>query len=116
MRKFVRRKSGQATGRKPKTGTTDETEHRVRLPRPGEIMGLVEALHGGMRMTVRCADGKIRMGRIPGAKRRRMWVRVDDYVLIEPWPVEGDKKCNIVHRYWQTEVEQLRRRGLLQGL
>lgn len=91
-----------------------ETEFRVRTPRrnDGEIMGLVEALHGGKRMTVKCADGKIRMCRVSG-KMKRIWVRNGDYVILKPWELEGDKKADIVWRYRQTEAEWLQNNGFL---
>ena len=112
MRKFVKRKTDRPKG---KGAPTTEGPREIRLPRGKEVFGVVEALHGGKRMTVRCSDGKIRMCRIPGAKKR-MWVRSDSYVIVEPWEVEGDKKADIVYKYHPTDVEQLKRRGLLDTL
>jgi len=34
---------------------------------------------------VRCADGKERTARIPGRMQKRVWIREDDIVLVEPW-------------------------------
>jgi translation initiation factor 1A len=90
-------------------------ELRVKLPRDKEIFGIVEQLHGGKRMHVRCADGKIRMCRIPG-RLRRIWVRPDDIVLVEPWPIQGDKKGDVVWRYRGAEVDWLKQRGYLKDL
>ncbi len=92
-----------------------EQELRVRLPKGDEVIGVVEALHGGKRMTVRCSDNKLRMCRIPG-RLKRMFVRQDDYVIVQPWPYEGDKKGDIVWRYRQTEVEWLKKKGYLKDL
>ena len=86
---------------------------RVRMPRPGEIMGIVTQLHGGARMMVHCEDGKDRMCRVPGKIKRFIWVKEGDYVLIVPWQVEGDQKADIVFRYTRVQVDQLRAKGVI---
>lgn len=92
-------------------------EGRIRTPRPGEILGKVIELKGGSRMTVNCLDGKERMARIPGKIRRRVWVKEGDVVIIKPWSVEGDQKCDIAYRYTRVQVDALQRRGVIpQGL
>jgi len=88
-------------------------EFRLRMPRKGEIFGVVVEMKGGARMTVQCIDGKDRMCRVPGKIKRQVWVREGDVVLIEPWSVEGDAKADIVYRYTRLQVEQLKRRGVL---
>ena len=88
---------------------------RLRMPRPGEIMGVVMQLHGGARMMVHCEDGKDRMCRVPGKIKRYIWVKEGDYVLVVPWQVEGDQKADIVYRYIRVQVEQLRARGVIKS-
>ena len=88
-------------------------EFRLRMPRPGEIMGVVMEMKGGSRMMVQCEDGKERMARIPGKIRRQVWIRAGDYVLVLPWSVEGDEKADIAYRYTSLQAEQLRRKGIL---
>ncbi|MEM0372605.1 MAG: translation initiation factor eIF-1A [archaeon] len=83
-------------------------DFRVRLPREGEMFAVVESLHGGKRMEVKCADGKLRMARIPG-KLKKIFVREDDLVLVKPWDIEGEKKCDIAWRYKQNEIDWLKR-------
>lgn len=86
---------------------------RLRLPRPGEIVGIVTELVGGARMRVQCEDGKERLARVPGKIRRRIWVRAGDYVLVKPWPVEGGEKCDITFRYTNVQSDALRAKGYL---
>ena len=105
--KFQRRKKQKRTFPQP-----GEQGFRVRLPRDKEVFGLVEQLHGGKRMTVKCSDDKIRMCRIPG-KLKRVYVREDDYVIVEPWDIEGDKKGDIIWKYRKVEEDWLRRKGYL---
>ncbi len=85
---------------------------RVRLPNPREkeIFGIADQLLGASRIRVMCADGKSRLGRIPGKLKKRMWIRAGDLVVVKPWDFQ-DEKCNIVHRYTKTEATYLSRQG-----
>jgi len=51
-------------------GQDTQEVRRVRTPRKGEIPGVVEQIMGHGKLKVRCADGKIRLGRIPGKMKR----------------------------------------------
>ena len=87
---------------------------RVKLPRDKQVLGIVETRLGGSRMRVRCLDGKTRICRIPGRMKRYLWVREGDTVLIEPWEFGGNEKGDVIFKYRPTQVEYLKRRGLLQ--
>ncbi|EHP85887.1 translation initiation factor eIF-1A [Methanotorris formicicus] len=82
---------------------------RVRIPRSeeNEILGIVEQMLGASRVRVRCMDGKMRLGRIPGKLKKRIWIREGDVVIVVPWEVQGDKKCDIIWRYTKTQVDWL---------
>ena len=64
-------------------------------------------------MKVRCIDGKMRICRIPGRLKRRLWVRDGDIVLVEPWELGGDEKGDIVYKYRQNQVAWLEKHGFL---
>jgi translation initiation factor 1A len=87
---------------------------RVRLPstRDGEIFGIADQLLGASRIRVMCADGKSRLGRIPGKLKKRMWIREGDLLIVKPWDFQ-DEKSDIRHRYTKTESTYLSRRGIL---
>ena len=87
---------------------------RVRLPsnREGEIFGVADQLLGASRIRVMCADGKSRLGRIPGKLKKRMWIREGDLLIVNPWDFQ-DEKCDIRHRYTKTESTYLSRRGMI---
>ena len=95
--------------KKPDTGG----EIRVRMPRKGEILGVVEAMLGANKLKVRCEDGLVRICRIPGKLRKRVWVKERDIVLIKPWSIQGDKSADIAWRYTATESGWLKRRGII---
>jgi len=86
----------------------------VKLPKEGEILGVVTGTLGGGRLHVQCKDGKERVCRIPGKIRRNIWVRDGDIVVIVPWEIGGDKKGDIVWRYNKMQAEWLRRQGHIQ--
>jgi translation initiation factor 1A len=84
---------------------------RLRLPRKGEVLGVVISMMGASRLLVDCIDEKERMCRIPGKIKRRIWVKDGDVVLIKPWVVESDKKGDLVWRYTRLQADWLRRAG-----
>lgn len=86
---------------------------RVRTPRGREMLGIVEALLGSNKLRVRCQDNKVRLCRIPGRMRKRIWMREGDAVLVEPWSIQGDEKGDIVYKYNPTQASWLRKKGIL---
>ncbi|MFC2154488.1 translation initiation factor eIF-1A [Candidatus Altiarchaeota archaeon] len=109
--------TGRYKGKKKKKGATEEDLiGRVRLPRRGEILGEVEQLLGDRRMSVHCTDGNVRLCRIPGKIRRRIWIKEGNIVLVEPWSVQGNERGDILWRYTIQQANWLERKGFLQGL
>ncbi len=86
---------------------------RLRLPKENEVLGIVEQMSGGSRMVVRCKDDKIRVCRIPGKIKRRIWIKVGDVVIVKPWSVQSDEKADIVWRYTKPQVERLINQGVI---
>ncbi len=86
---------------------------RIRLPREGEILGVVIGNVGGGRLQVQCKDGRERLCRIPGKIRRNIWVRQGDIVLVEPWKIEGEKRGDVIWRYNHLQADWLRNRGYI---
>jgi len=89
---------------------------RVKLPRGLQTLGLLEQRLGGSRCRVRCLDGKTRVCRIPGRLKRTLWVREGDIILVEPWELCGDEKGDIIFKYRPSQVDYLKKRGLLDKL
>lgn len=90
---------------------------RVRIPQGKQVLGIVQRRVGGSRMVVQCLDGKERMCRIPGSKRRGLWVREKDIVIVEPWELGGDTKGDVVFKYRsKAEVAFLKKKGYLKSI
>jgi len=87
---------------------------RVRIPRDRdrEVLATVESMLGALHLKVRCLDGTVRIARIPGKMKKRIWIREGDVVIIIPWSFQ-DEKADVVWRYTAPQADWLRRRGYL---
>lgn len=91
----------------------EEQTQRVRLPREGEMLGVIESMLGTNKVLVRCQDNKMRITRIPGKMKKRIWMRENDAIIIKPWDIQGDKKADVIWVYNPTQRSWLRRKGIL---
>ncbi|NYT16636.1 MAG: translation initiation factor eIF-1A [Methanomicrobiales archaeon] len=87
---------------------------RVRLPKKRfqEQFARAESMLGANHISVRCADGITRMGRIKGKIKKRLWIREGDLLIVVPWSFQ-DEKCDIFYRYTRPQVDWLQRNGHL---
>ena len=85
---------------------------RVKLPRGKEVLGIIEQRHGGNKMKVNCLDGKERNCRVPGRLKRKLWLRPNDVVIIEPWEFD-DEKGDVLFKYRPNQVAWLRKNNYL---
>lgn len=91
----------------------EEKVTRVKLPRGREVLGIIEQRLGGNKMLVNCLDGKTRNCRVPGRLRRKLWLRPNDVVIIEPWELDGDKRGDVIFKYRLNQVDWLKKNGYL---
>jgi translation initiation factor 1A len=89
---------------------------RIRIPRSPEVLGIVEMMVGGDKLRVKCDDGNTRICRIPGRLRKRVWIRVGDLVLIEPWTAQSNERGDVIFRYTATQANWLRRKGFVKTI
>ncbi len=85
----------------------------IRLPMPkkdkNEVFAVVDKRLGGSRLNVSCADGKSRMARIPGSKRRRIKrLRIGDLLIVKPWDIQ-DEKADVLFSYRRNQAKFLSR-------
>ena len=93
----------------------EQPEFRIKVPRENQVLGLIEQRLGGSRMRVKCLDGKIRICRIPGRLKRKLWIREGDLLLIEPWEFDKEKG-DVIFKYQPNQVDWLKRKGYLKEL
>ncbi len=102
---------------KKKEMTQEELEiSRIRIPKEGEVLGVIEEMLGGDKMRVVCDDGKTRIVRIPGKLRKRVWMRPGDLILVQPWKIQGDKRGDAVFKYTPTQANWLKKKGYIKTL
>jgi translation initiation factor 1A len=82
----------------------------------GELFAIVKEMSGGSRVSALCEDGHSRVGRIIGKMKKRVWIRPNDLLIVVPWVVQSDKRCDVIYRYTGIEKERLKRKGLLPEL
>ena len=92
-----------------------EDIQKVKIPRGREVIGVIDQRLGASRMRVKCLDGKTRICRVPGRMKRKLWVREQDVVLIEPWEY-GNEKGDIIFKYKNTQISWLQRKGYIKSL
>ena len=92
-----------------------QEEFRIKIPKGKEVIGIIEQRLGGSRMRVKCLDGKVRICRIPGRLKRKLWIREGDVLLVEPWEFDNDKG-DIIFKYQPNHVDWLKKKGFLKGL
>lgn len=76
----------------------------------------VTKMLGNARLEGICSDGKTRMCKIRGSmsKRRKVWISVDDYVLISLRDFQDDK-ADVIWKYNKDEVKQLIKYGEIES-
>jgi translation initiation factor 1A len=89
---------------------------RIRSPRQGEVLGVIEAMLGADKLRVNCDDGNMRICRIPGRLRKRVWMNVGDLVLIQPWIVQANERGDVIFRYTSTQANWLKRKGFVKTI
>ena len=88
---------------------------RVRLPKTGEVLGIIIQILGADRLKVRCTDGLTRVVRIPGKHRKRLWCRQNDVVSVMPWyGLQEDTRADLVYRYNRNAANWLEEKGYIE--
>lgn len=99
-------------GKNKKQGEEEPRVSRAPLPKQGEIMGIIESRLGGNKMMVDCLDNKKRNCRVPGRLRRRLWLRPNDVVIVQPWELD-DTRGDILLKYKPNQIVWLKNKGFL---
>ena len=92
---------------------SEKNLRQMLYPSENDVLGIVQKLLGFDRVLVKCQDGYTRTCRIRGKMKRRTWIREGDIVLVSPWDFQSDERGEIFHRYTQSQVDDLRRKGIL---
>lgn len=89
---------------------------RVRLPRgEREILGIIQQRVGGIRMLVKCTDGKVRNCRVQGRLKKKLWLREGDVILVELWEFDPERG-DIIFKYNPSSIQWLKKNGYLNSM
>lgn len=102
--------------RKDNKNLNQEVVLRVPLPRGIQVLGVVIGKLGGGKYRVYCSDGNERLCRIPGAKRRYLWIHLDSIVVVKPWDAQGNERGDLVINYSKAQIGWLKKKGYLDKL
>jgi translation initiation factor 1A len=92
---------------------SEENLSNTILPAGSDVLGIAIQMLGNDRVKVKCQDGYVRLCRIRGKMKRRMWIRNGDIVLVSPWDFQSDTRGDIFWRYRRNQAEWLRQKGYL---
>lgn len=105
-------------GKKMETEMTQEQMEisRIRMPRRGEVLCVIEMMLGADRVRAKCSDGNVRVCRIPGKLRKRVWMHVGDLILVRPWVVQSDERGDVAYVYTRTQAGWMKRKGYVDSI
>lgn len=101
-------RGNQNGGKKHKRGKKDGyVTKALRLKEEGQEYAQITACKGNCRFDVKCFDGKDRIAILCGKMRKRVFVNMQDIVLVSIRDFQDDK-CDIIDLYGDTHVHQLK--------
>jgi len=103
-------------GKRKRRGKKEgEAEKRqLEFKEDGQEYGRVTKMLGDGRIEAKCSDGEIRICHIRGKMRKRVWINIDDLVLVDIREFQ-DNKGDVIYKYNQEEDRTLQSYGELTG-
>jgi len=100
-------------GKKSKKGKNQvATTRQIDLKDELQEYAKVTKMLGNGRVKLSCFDGQERLGIIRGKMRKRVWINVDEIVLVSLRDFENNK-CDIIGKYTSDDVRRLKQLGEL---
>lgn len=103
-------KGGKARKRQKNHAAPKKERARV-VAEEGQIYGQVTALLGTGHFAVQCADGRERRCHVRGNMRKKVWIKLNDVVLITPRSDRDSASGDIIHVYSLDDAHILKREG-----
>tara|TARA_Y100000389_G_scaffold204224_1_gene255669 strand:- start:60 stop:470 length:411 start_codon:yes stop_codon:yes gene_type:complete len=95
--------------RKSKNLTQAEKRQMI-YKEEGQEYAQVKKMLGNGRCEIYCFDGRTRIGHIRGSMHKRIWICVDDIILVSLRDYQ-DEKADIIHKYTAEEGKALQQYG-----
>lgn len=104
-------KGGKAHKKKKNDSSNEsKSNKKADLKDEGQEYGQVTKLLGNCRLEVNCFDGLKRLCHIRGSMRKKVWIKLNDIVLISLRDFE-ENKADVIHKYDLDEVNYLKKEG-----
>jgi len=94
--------------RKPKT--TSGVKRELWYKEEGQEYAQVQSMLGNGKLRAYCFDGKVRLGSIRGKMRRRVYIFMNDIILVGLRDFQ-DEKCDVIWKYYPEEGKTLKAMG-----
>lgn len=101
---------GKKHKKKKNENNSSEVERKLEIKEDGLEYAQVTKVLGNCRLELSCLDGKKRLGNIRGNMRKKVWIVLNDLVLVSLRDFE-DNKCDIILKYSPKEVNKLKSLG-----
>lgn len=92
--------------RSGKKGSDAPSARKLEFKEDGQEYAKVTKILGNRRIMTHTNDGKNVMCIIPGKFKKRVWINVDDIILITVRSYQDDKS-DVIYKYLTSEVKQL---------
>lgn len=101
-------KIGGNKSKKQKNTVQNENNNYPLADNPDLLYAIVLKKLGGKNISLKCSDGKERIGRICGSMWKRSFMQIGDFVLISKRDFSTtDNKCDILHKYQQHQANTI---------
>jgi translation initiation factor 1A len=101
---------GGKTQRRGQRHNNEFEKRELQKKEDGQEYGVVIKLLGNCTVSVKCYDGKDRIGQIRGKMRKKTWIGAGDTVLLSVRDFE-EGRADIIHRYSPEETRKLKASG-----
>lgn len=108
---MVKSKGGKKK-RKGKKGDGEIEKRQLEFKEEGQEYARITKMLGEGRVEAQCSDGELRICHIRGTMRKRVWVSVDDLILVDIRSYQ-DGKADVVYKYTPDEDRTLQSYGEL---
>jgi translation initiation factor 1A len=95
-----------------KNGTNGEIERKLELKEDGQEYARVSKMLGNRRILAKTNQGDEVLCIIPGKFKSRVWIDVNDIILISIRDYQSDKS-DVIYKYFPKEIKELNKLGQL---
>lgn len=107
---MVKNWGGKNAKKIKRSSVTDNDNRAIIFKEDMQLYGKVLKLLGDSRCTILCDDGKERQCTVRGKMKKKVWINLNDIVLVSLRDFEPDKG-DIIHKYNDNESKKLERMG-----